>query len=248
MSAKADPLQDEAIAVNAVSVGEREEGGVVRLSLNQRVQHIILLSTFIVLSATGLALKYHDSWPASLIIKLEGGIEMRGVIHRSAAVVLMVLCVYHLLYILFSRWGHEEFLAMRPKLQDFGDFYRALKFNLGLGSDYPQFEKYSYKEKFQYYGVVIGAATMVASGVILWFENQSLAVMPKWTIDLTGVIHGGEGLLTFLVLFLWHLYNVHLGPDVFPMNTTWWSGNISLRRLEQNHYLEYLKIRRPETK
>lgn len=248
MSAKAVSLQGEGSALEAKSVGEAEQGEVVRFCLNQRVQHMILLSTFLVLSATGLALKYHDNWFAALIIRLEGGMEMRGLIHRGAALVLMGLCLYHIFYIMFSRWGHEEFLSMKPRLKDLADFYRALKFNIGLGGDYPQFEKYNYKEKFQYYGVATGAAIMVASGLILWFENQSLAVMPKWSMDLISVIHGNEGLLAFLVLFIWHLYNVHINPDVFPMNTTWWTGKMSLGRLKESHYLEYLKISRTEAK
>lgn len=55
MSAKAVSLQGEGSALEAKSVGEAEQGEVVRFCLNQRVQHIILLSTFLVLSATAIS-------------------------------------------------------------------------------------------------------------------------------------------------------------------------------------------------
>jgi len=90
--------------------------------------------------------------------------------------------------------------------------------------------------------VVAGSMSMIVTGFILWFENQSMAVLPKWIIDITKVIHGYEGTLLFILLFLWHIYNVHFNPTVFPMDMSWLSGKISLKELKKRHPIEYERI------
>lgn len=213
-----------------------------RFSLNFRVQHMILFLSMIVLSITGLSLYFHQSWVGRMLITLEGGIEMRGLIHRWAAIVLVALGIYHLFYVLFTEIGHKEFMLLKPKMQDFADFWQVMKFTFGKSERYPDFDKYDFKQKFQYGGVVLGAWIMGFTGFILWFETASMAVMPKWMIDVTLIIHGYEGLLAFLVLLLWHLYNVHLNPTVFPMDWSWLTGRITYQELKERHLLQYLRL------
>ena len=217
----------------------KAEMEITRFSPSFRIQHIILFTSLIVLGVTGLSLMFHDNWFAALIIRLEGGVEMRGTIHRLAAVALIGVSVYHVLCVLFTESAHKELMKLKPGRKDFRDFYQALKFDLGASDEPPKFEKFDYIQKFQYGGVVVGLATMIFTGFILWFETQSMTIVPKWVIDVTFVVHGYEGLLAFLVLFLWHIYNVHLNPNVFPMDKTWITGKISLKDLKERHYLEY---------
>lgn len=227
---------------NGKSTVLREEETVERFSLNFRIQHILLFLSMVVLSVTGLSLRFHQSWIGKLLIQLEGGMEMRGLIHRWAAVVLMALGIYHFLYVFFTEKGHQEFMLLKPRLKDFVDFYQVIKFTLGMSNHYPDFDKYDFREKFQYGGVVFGALIMAFTGFILWFETASMAVMPKWMIDVTLIVHGYEGLLAFLVLLLWHLYSVHLNPEVFPMDWSWLTGRITYQELKARHFLQYLRI------
>jgi len=221
---------------------------VVRFTLNERIQHWILLTCMIVLSLTGLALKFHDSWFGKIVIALEGGMEARGTIHRVFAVILMALVVYHVFYLLFSEKGHAQFIKGAPRLKDFQDFYGTLRYYLGITDETPKFGWFDFRQKFQYWGVAAGSVIMIFTGLVLWFETQSMAVMPKWIFDLTAIVHGYEGLILFLVLFLWHMYVVHLSPENFPMNRTWLSGEISLDKLKEHHALEYERLvkERPE--
>jgi cytochrome b subunit of formate dehydrogenase len=219
-----------------------DETEITRFSLAFRIQHIILFTSLIILGITGLSLMFHDNWFAALLIRLEGGIEMRGLIHRVAATVLIGVSFYHVLYVVFTASGHEECMRLKPKSKDFRDLWQTLRFDLGMTDEEPLFEKFNYIQKFQYGGVVVGLAMMIFTGFILWFETQSMAVMPKWVIDVTLVVHGYEGLLAFLVLFLWHMYNVHLNPTVFPMDRTWITGRICLKDLKEKHYLEYQEL------
>lgn len=225
-----------------MQIPQIENGKVVRFSLNQRIQHLVLIVTMIILVVTGLALWCQDSWFGRLMIFLEGGIETRGTIHRISAIVLIGLCIYHLLYLLLIEEGHAQLMKIKPKVRDFSDLLNTVRFNLGNDRVKPKFGWFDFRQKFQYWGVMIGSAFMTLTGLILWFETQSMAIFPKWILDLTAVVHGYEGLLIFLVLFVWHLYNVHLSPDRFPMNQTWITGTITLDELKEHHPMEYERL------
>ncbi|HVP37154.1 MAG TPA: cytochrome b/b6 domain-containing protein [Terriglobales bacterium] len=216
-----------------------EQITVMRFTRSQRVQHFLLLISFIILIITGLALKYHDSWLGKLIINLEGGIIARGLFHRFAAVLLIITAFYHFLYITFTRYGHDEFLSVLPEWKDFKDAFQSVKYALGLSSEHPQVDKYAPQDKFQYWAVVAGSLVMIATGLILWYQNQAMIILPKWIIDITQVVHGYQGVIIAVVILLWHLYIVHLSPKRFPMSRIWIDGKISLEELKAEHPLEY---------
>ena len=73
----------------------RQERSIVRLSGNQRFQHWVLLSSFILLVFSGFALQYPDSWAAWL---MGGSEQLRRVIHRIAAVSMLAMGMYHVFY------------------------------------------------------------------------------------------------------------------------------------------------------
>jgi formate dehydrogenase gamma subunit len=216
---------------------------VVRMSLMFRIQHILLIVSLLVLALTGFALMYHENWLSRLLIRMEGGMMFRGLIHRTAAVFLLAQLFYHAFYMLFSAEGKREFDAVLMRRRDFQDFLQALRFNLGIGTDYPRFGKYGYKEKFQYWGATIGIFLISVTGLTLWAETFSMRFMPKVVLDITLVIHGYQGLLIFVILLFWHLYNVHLHPSVFPMNNAWITGRVAVEWLRQEHPLEYEKLK-----
>lgn len=219
---------------------------VMRLSLNERVQHGVLLACLLVLMATGLALRYADTWFGRAVIGIEGGMEARGLLHRLAALGLMLLWVYHVLYAIFTERGHRQLMAILPRVQDWRDLVATLRFRLGLIPEPPQFGWFDFRQKFQYWAVALGVTAMVPTGLVLWFESESMAVMPKWVIDVAQLVHSGEGLLLFFVLFLWHLYDAHLRPGVFPMDRTWLTGRLSQAQLKERHRLEYERRRQAE--
>ena len=212
---------------------------VVRFSLNERLQHLVLMISVIVLVVTGLSLRFADTWLGRAVIIAEGGIEARGLLHRIAAVGLMLLWAYHALYVVFTEWGHHQFMRILPRIQDMRDLVATLKFNLGTAPEAPRFGLFNFRQKFQYWAVALGVWTMVLTGLVLWFRSESMAVMPKWVVDVAQIVHSGEGLLIFVVLFLWHLYDTHLRPGVFPMDRTWLRGWLTVEELKERHPLEY---------
>lgn len=73
---------------------------VTRMPLRFRLQHAALLTSFFVLVVTGFALKFPDSWFASMLAM---GEHTRGILHRIAAVVLIAVSVYHVFDSALSR-------------------------------------------------------------------------------------------------------------------------------------------------
>ncbi len=214
-----------------------------RFTLNERVQHVLLMASTLILLVTGFSLLFHDLWIGRWLLRLEGGIAGRGLIHRWAAVVLLGVSVYHLLTVLFTERGHAQFMALRPARQDVRDFLRVARLNLGQSAERPSFGRFDYRQKFQYWAFVVAGGSMVLSGLGLWFATQALAVMPKWMFDVLAVLHGRESIVIFLLLFLWHLYDVHLRPEVFPMDWSWITGRISQADLKARHPAEYERLR-----
>lgn len=226
-----------------MSVESRESASVVRMSPMFRIQHGLLMVTLLVLALTGFALMYHDNWLARLLIRLEGGVLFRGFIHCTAAALLMAQMVFHAYYMLFTRGGKRELKDFLLGIQDFADFGQAIRFNLGAASEYPRIGKYGYKEKFQYWGATIGTFLISITGVILWAETYTMRLLPKFFLDITLIVHGYQGLLAFVILLFWHVYNEHLHPSVFPMNRAWLTGKVDAEWLRQEHPLEYEKLK-----
>ncbi|MBI2535567.1 MAG: cytochrome b/b6 domain-containing protein [Gemmatimonadetes bacterium] len=219
--------------------GDLDRTVVMRLTIAERVQHIVLMVSFTVLIVTGVPLLF----PETPLIQVWGGVfSVRTFLHRFAGVTLAGLAAFHVLYVLFSEEGRRDFGWMAPRLQDVKDFVHYLKYQLGKvhePDEPPPFGKFNPFEKIEYFAVVWGSAIMVATGFMMWFFEVTLRVFPKWVYDLVLLIHGYEALLAFLSIILWHLYNVHLKPGVFPLGKVWIDGKITLRDLKEHHPREY---------
>ncbi len=221
---------------------------ILRFNLIERIQHIILFITLIVLLITGLSLAFYDSSFGKFIIDLEGGLQNRGTIHIIFAFILIALCIFHFFYFTFSDKGHKEISEIKYRKKDFKDFIISFKYNFRISKQKPVFARYNLAQKFQYWGVVLGSIIMIITGVILLLKVWQIGmIVPKWLWDITNLIHSYEGLLIFLVLFIWHIYDVHLSPDVFPMNSIWLTGKMSKEDLKEKHPLEYEKCFPEET-
>jgi len=53
------------------------------------------------------------------------------------------------------------------------------------------------------------------------------------------LLHADESVLAFLVITLWHLYNVHIAPGRFPVQWAFWNGRINRDHQIEEHFLEY---------
>lgn len=212
---------------------------VIRFTRVELAQHWVLMVTLLGLALTGLALFAHGTWVGKVLMALEGGMESRGILHRVFAVILMGLTLWHLGYVLFSPRGNEQLRAMVPRRADIQGVIGMLRYYRGKQQELPEFGRFTPLQKLQYWGAGLGSLLMILTGLLLWFHTEAMAVLPKWFFDITAVIHGYEGLLLFLVLFVWHIYIVHFSPGNFPMSRTFLTGKITAEKLWRDHRAEY---------
>lgn len=205
-----------------------------RMRIGELWQHTILMISFIVLVITGFALRFDDSWITKMFFGWQGGFALRGVIHRVAAVVLVIVTAWHFFY-LFSRRGRTFFKDMFPKFYDFKDFVQRILFNLGLSKKTPSFKRFSYIEKAEYWALIWGNVVMIITGILLWFDNYFVQFLPKGFLDVALVIHYYEAILASLAIAIWHLYSTIFSPQVYPMNPSWLTGKMPEDMFKHEH-------------
>jgi len=207
---------------------ERHESGpqVVRMNLWFRIAHWGVMLSFPTLVFTGFALKYPDSWWSAPFLLWGKHDAFRGRLHRTAAVVLIVATLYHLVHLAVNRRDRALLWAMLPKMKDATDLVHVLRYNLGLRKDAPQFEKFNYAEKLEYWAFLWGTVVMGVSGFLLWFNNFALRHFPKWITDAATAVHWYEALLATFSILLWHFYIVIFDPLVYPMDLAWLNGKV----------------------
>ena len=222
----------------------KTEDKYLRMSGNERVQHFLLLSSFIVLVITGFALKFPESFWVKGIAAIIGQntFEARGIVHRVASVVLVIVSVYHLFYLLFTARGRQLLKDFLPKKQDITDFIQSMKYLIGKSETRPLYGRFSYIEKMEYWAVVWGTFIMGVTGVILWFENFFLKYVTNTGMDISAAIHYYEAILASLAIVVWHFYFIFLNPDVYPMNKAWIKGYLTKEEMEKEHPLELTEL------
>jgi formate dehydrogenase gamma subunit len=218
----------------------------VRMTLSERLQHGGMLISFVTLVITGFALAYPDAWWVRHIREFfgESAFELRGILHRIAAVVMIAASLWHLYYILFVPRGKQLIRDLMPKLQDARDAIAVLKYNFGFSKTKPKFGRFSYIEKSEYWALVWGSVVMILTGFILWFDNTFLGLFSKLFVDVATTIHYYEAWLATLAIIIWHIYFVIFNPDVYPMNLAWLKGTITEEEMEEEHPLELEKIKK----
>lgn len=214
-----------------------------RWNFHHRFQHLLLFVSFFILTFTGLPIKYaYKPW-APYVTKLFGGFDTMFIIHKIAAVIMIIFAVYHLTYLAYCWLVKKEVSdAMWPRIKDVTDLLDNIVYNLGLSKKPPQFDRYSYKEKFDYWAVFWGIAIMVGSGLILWFPHISGVLLPRWVMDCAQVAHSDEAMLAIMAVFVWHFYNAHFSPTVFPMSKVWLYGKTTNAEMQEFHPLEYKRV------
>ncbi|KXK55513.1 MAG: Formate dehydrogenase-like protein cytochrome b subunit [Chlorobi bacterium OLB5] len=219
-----------------------------RMSFNERIQHFLLFSSFIVLILTGFGLKFPEAFWVKWIVFIigENAFEARGIVHRIAAIVMIAASVYHVYYILFVPRGKQLLKDFLPRKQDLLDFKDSILYLIGKSDIKPKLGRFSYIEKMEYWAVVWGTVIMSATGFILWFENTFLKIVGTEGMEVSTVIHYYEAILASLAILVWHFYFIFVNPDVYPMNKAWIKGTLTKEQMEHEHPLELEEILKAE--
>lgn len=217
----------------------------------ERFLHILVVSSFLLLTITGMPLKfYYTDW-AKAIFRMFGGADVARTLHHFGAVVTFTYFVLHLGDTARKLWKRRGFLkdpetgkfafkriftamahpdSMIPTRQDLKDFVDHNKWFFGKGEK-PQFDRWTYFEKFDYLAVFWGVFAIGLSGLILWFPVFFSRFLPGWMINVAMIVHSDEALLAAGFIFTVHFFNTHFRLEKFPMDTVIFSGRVSKAEL-----------------
>jgi formate dehydrogenase subunit gamma len=216
--------------------------GMVRFSVKQRIEHFVIMVLFVVLAVTGLPQEFFGAgWAQWLIIHL-GGIDRVRWLHRFSGILFALGTLEHLAVVVSLAIAKRIEPTMVPTKKDFSDAIITLGYYLGISEREAKFDRYDYRQKFEYWGLVFGGTIMIVTGFILYFPIFFTRWLPGQLIPAAKVMHGSEGLLAFLIVIIWHIYNAHLNPDVFPFDASIFTGKVDEERMRKEHPLEYDRL------
>ncbi len=229
--------------VSAHGNGEREYQRFTRLN---RVLHIIMIVSFITLSVTGLSLKFSHTLVARVVSAIFGGFESAGYVHRVAATMMIGIFLAHLVDLVrIKRADRLTWLklvfgpgSMMFNRKDWDDLRGNLLWFLGRGTR-PAYTRWSYWEKFDYFGVFWGTAIIGSTGFLLWFPEFFTHLLPGWWINVATIVHSYEALLAVGFIFTVHFFNTHLRPGKFPMDIVIFTGRMPVEELKHDKPAEY---------
>ncbi|NJD26171.1 MAG: cytochrome C [Betaproteobacteria bacterium] len=211
-----------------------------------RALHAVAVLAVITLILTGSTVLYAGSPLAPVIAELVGGPRVLGLIHRTAAAVLLTLFVIHAVTLLvkvkrdktFSWSGPDSLL---PNRKDFADCAAMFRWFLGKG-ERPRFDRWTYYEKFDYWAMVIGIIAAATTGLIMAFPTFIATYLPGSIFNVSLLIHGHEAVLAAVFLFTVHVFNTRFRPNRTDTDGTMSSGLVSLDDFRRNHPAHYQRL------
>ncbi|WP_022850481.1 formate dehydrogenase subunit gamma [Limisalsivibrio acetivorans] len=232
-----------------------------KLTVSQKNQHYILMTTFLLLVFTGFPLKFHYYDWAEPTIRLFGGLASTRLIHRVAGVIMVGLFFYHWYYLfknLFrlyiipakktSNFSIKEMIQFIyysptfPRLKDIKDFLDFVKFALFITDQRPKHERFYWREKFDYWAVFWGIPVLGLTGLFLWFPEETAMFLPGWAVNIGYIAHSDEAMLAVSVIFVWHMYNAHVNYDKFPASPLFITGYLPEHIMKHEYYLEWERM------
>jgi len=220
-----------------------------RFTRLNRVLHVLMIVSFLTLALTGMSLKFSYTGWAVMLSKFFGGFESAGFLHRFAAVIMIGVFLTHIIDIF--RIKRKEFGSWKKLLlgdnsmlfnkKDWEDFKGSIKWFLGKG-ERPEYGRWTYWEKFDYFAVFWGMIVIGSTGLTLWFPEFFTHFVPGWFVNVATIIHSDEALLATGFIFTVHFFNTHLRPEKFPMDIVIFSGNIPLEEFKLDRPDEYKKL------
>lgn len=222
-----------------------------RFGVRERIMHVVLILSFFGVVISGFPIKYTDAPWAKSFIALMGGVGGAALIHRVSAAAMIGLFLYVCwlsLKFLFPGFKFQGWLgrlfgpdSLFPRKKDLEDCIGMFKWFFTKG-ERPQFDRWTYWEKFDFMAVFWGMFVIGGSGLIMWIPELSSYVMPGWMINIVHLAHSEEAFLAAIFIFTVHFFNNHLVPDKFPLERNIFTGSYTLEALKKERPLEYQRI------
>jgi cytochrome b subunit of formate dehydrogenase/nitrate/TMAO reductase-like tetraheme cytochrome c subunit len=215
----------------------------------ERNLHLMVIASFLGLALTGMMLKFSYTRWAQVLSHLLGGFEAAGVIHRFCAVLTFAYFGLHLWDVARQRRASgkswRQFIFNRESTvftrNDWREFVASLKWFVGRGPR-PEYGRWTYWEKFDYFAVLWGVAVIGTTGLFLWFPEFFTRLLPGRLINVATIIHSDEALLAVGFIFTVHFFNTHFRPERFPIDTVVFTGGEPLEKFKLDRPREYREL------
>jgi cytochrome b subunit of formate dehydrogenase len=217
------------------------------------VLHFTMMVTFIGLVMTGIPLKFsHAPW-ASGLMRFMGGAYVAGLIHRICAAITFAyfgVTLGYIVYFLFYKKipGNPNFLyrlfgpdSLCPRWKDIQDIIGTIRWFFNKGPK-PQYDRWTYWEKFDFLAVFWGMFAIGLSGLMLWFPEYFAIFLPGWVFNIATIVHSDEALLASGFIFTVHLFNTHLRPSKFPIDTVIFTGKLPKYEMIEERQVQYERM------
>ena len=199
--------------------------------------HLLVITSFLLLSLTGLPLKFNTQTWAIALMNMYGGAANAAFLHRIGAVITFVYfgsaiaMSINFLFIRKDIKGNPLQRLFGPdslcfNLRDIKDVYFMVRWFLFKGPK-PTFERWTYWEKFDFVAVFWGMFAIGGSGLMLWFPEFFGMFLPGWAFNVATIVHSDEALLATGFIFSVHFFNTHGRPEKFPMDFVIFNGQIA---------------------
>jgi len=209
-----------------------------RFGLPRIVEHWLSMLTFGILVATGLTQSFFSLDISRWIVLKMGGIDTIRLIHRLTGLVFVLATFSHMVVAAVGVAVRKWQPSMVITTSDFMNVIHDMRYYLGTENSPATCDRYTYKQKFEYWGILTGSLLMIGTGLILWFPVLVTRYFPGELIPASKALHSNEALVIVLLIAVWHIYNSIFSPEVFPLDTTIFTGYISRERMIREHPIE----------
>ena len=213
-----------------------------------RIGHLCFATSVMTLILTGMAAFYSETAWATAFVHAIGGPKVAGLVHRVAATIMLSIFGIHIIGVLTNiarSWDTFKFLgpdSLVPNLQDGKDIINMFKWFLGLGPR-PNYDRWTYWEKFDYWAVFWGMGIIGSSGMMLAFPNVTASFLPGWVFNVATIIHGEEAFLATVFLFTVHFFNNHFRPAKLPPpDVVMFTGSVDLEEFRHEHPAQFTRL------
>jgi cytochrome b subunit of formate dehydrogenase len=196
---------------------------------------------------TGTTALFADSAWAPVVAKAFGGPQVLGYIHRIAAAIFIGIFFIHFIYVMQKLLRDKDFTwfgpdSLVPNWKDLDDMIGMFRWFFGKGPK-PQFDRWTYFEKFDYWAVFWGVSVIGMSGLMLAFPHITAKYLPGWVFNVATVVHGEEAFLAAVFLFTVHFFNNHFRPNKLPPpDVVMFTGTQSLEEFRHEHPAQYQRL------
>lgn len=208
----------------------------------QRLFHFLLILSFLIQAATGLCRMYIETAWGQRLGRLFGGYDAALEVHKIVGLLMIVGFIFHAAFMLIRvNWKHwKESLfgpdSIVPGTKDAAQFFQHLGWFLGMRRA-PEFDRWGYWEKFDYWAVFWGMVIIGVTGLLLAYPIASSRLMPGWGLNVAFWIHRIEALLAIGHVFIIHFFIAHLRRRNFPMDRTMFEGSADLHAVHHERPL-----------